>query len=160
MGQYYKIINITKKEVMEPLEFDNGMKLMEFSYTGNNLVLAMANLMKEGGRWFGDKVVVCGDYAEWCSEKEENDNTYNKALNEICKELGIHGKYNTCGERKYKKSLYDSSEEFTKISSKDCEYKKLRYIINDNTKEFVDNKHCPIEWAWHYTAKIKKKYLE
>ena len=41
MGQYYKVVNIDKKEYMYS---DGGIKLMEWSYNRNPLVL---NIMKK-----------------------------------------------------------------------------------------------------------------
>lgn len=58
MGQYYKVVNIDKKEYMYS---DGGIKLMEWSYNRNPLVL---NIMKKlANEWKGDRVFVVGDYA-------------------------------------------------------------------------------------------------
>ena len=58
MGQYYIAVNIDKKEYIEP---DCGVKLMEWSYNRNPLIL---NLMKKlANEWKGDRVFVVGDYA-------------------------------------------------------------------------------------------------
>ncbi|MFR6141800.1 MAG: hypothetical protein ACLUJM_03555 [Finegoldia sp.] len=37
MGQYYKIINLDKKEYLGSWSYNCGAKLMEFSYIGNDL---------------------------------------------------------------------------------------------------------------------------
>ena len=62
MGQYYKIVNVDRKEMLEPFDYGNGMKLMEWSWQGNPMVLAMMNLLY--CRWAGDRVYVIGEYAD------------------------------------------------------------------------------------------------
>ena len=58
MGQYYIVANIDKKEYMRS---NGGVKLMEWSYNRNPLVL---NLMKKlANEWKNDRVFVAGDYA-------------------------------------------------------------------------------------------------
>ena len=60
MGQYYRVINIDKKEQMTPHQYDQGAKLMEHSYLGNSFVGAVTSLLKK--EWKGDRVVWIGDY--------------------------------------------------------------------------------------------------
>lgn len=67
MGQYYKIINVDKKECITPWSYGSGAKLMEWSYivsdgTANAFVSAMIRLLSD--RWKGDRVYVVGDYAD------------------------------------------------------------------------------------------------
>lgn len=85
MGQYYKVVNIDKREYLHPHKFGAGLKLMEFSGQGNSIMqglailLAHANdrgggdlrcsdkgipeeLTKLVGSWAGDRIVVAGDY--------------------------------------------------------------------------------------------------
>ncbi len=62
MGQYYKPINIDTQEYLISFDYDNGLKLMEHSYIGNNFVSeVMILLMNE---WNGHKVIWGGDYAD------------------------------------------------------------------------------------------------
>lgn len=81
MGQYYVVANFDKKEYLHPHKWDNGMKLMEFSYFGNYLSTALLNLMK--GRWNGDRVYVVGDYADLSDPKEIWYSTAKALLEEI-----------------------------------------------------------------------------
>lgn len=60
MGQYWRIANLTKKEVLA--DKSEGMKLIEFCYTNNKKTVTMCNLLAT--RWKGDEVVVVGDYTE------------------------------------------------------------------------------------------------
>lgn len=60
MGQYWKIANLTKKEVLD--NGCEGIKLLEFCYTNSKRVITMCNLLAT--RWKGDEVVVVGDYTQ------------------------------------------------------------------------------------------------
>ena len=81
MGQYYKIVNINKKEYMSPADWGIGTKLMEFACPTYPSIAtsALAILLAEGnnrgggdlrsnhpiiGSWAYDRVVVIGDYAD------------------------------------------------------------------------------------------------
>ena len=79
MGQYFKVVNTTKKQVMIPHNFGSGAKLMEFSSDGMGIMQGLAILLADGnnrgggdlrsdnpiiGSWAGDNIVVTGDYAD------------------------------------------------------------------------------------------------
>lgn len=79
MGQYYKIVNIKKKQYIRPSTFGDGSKLMEFSMSANGVLAGLAILLADGngrgggdlhsendivGSWSGDNIVVAGDYAD------------------------------------------------------------------------------------------------
>ena len=61
MGQYYKAVNIDKREYLLPHSFNCGFKLMESCYVGNDFVNALTSLLS--GPWHGDQVMYIGDYA-------------------------------------------------------------------------------------------------
>jgi len=65
MGQYYKIVNFTKKEIIG----GRHGKLTEFCYSGVDAVRELLFLLSD--YWKGDEVYIVGDYAEY-------DSTYNK----------------------------------------------------------------------------------
>lgn len=85
MGQYYKIVNIDKKEYINPHDFGDGAKLMSFALSSMGVMSGLAILLADGngngggdlytdgldqfnwdivGRWAGDRIVIAGDYAE------------------------------------------------------------------------------------------------
>jgi hypothetical protein len=79
MGQYYKIVNIKKKQYISPHTFGDGSKLMEFSMSASGVLAGLAILLADGngrgggdlhsendiiGSWAGDNIVVAGDYAD------------------------------------------------------------------------------------------------
>lgn len=78
MGQYYVVINLTKKQFIHPHAFGDGCKLMEFGSSGRTMSALAVLLVNSNGRgggdldshrpivgsWAGDKIVIAGDYAE------------------------------------------------------------------------------------------------
>jgi len=76
MGQYYKAVNLDKKEWLYSHEYDNGLKLMEHSYIGNKFVQAVENLLIKGGAWYKNKIVWAGDYADGEEKDKEGENLY------------------------------------------------------------------------------------
>jgi len=95
VGQYYKIVNIKKKQYISPYIFGDGSKLMEFSMSANGILAGLAILLADGngrgggdlhsendivGSWAGDNIVVAGDYAdEGKFVKDVNRNLYSIA---------------------------------------------------------------------------------
>ena len=98
MGQYYKIVNIKKKQYITPHTFGDGSKLMEFSMSANGVLAGLAILLADGngrgggdlhsendivGSWAGDNIVVAGDYGEAGKfVKEPEQNLYEVASSE------------------------------------------------------------------------------
>ena len=79
MGQYYKIVNVKKKQYITPHTFGDGAKLMEFGMSANGVLAGLAILLADGngrgggdlnseneivGSWAGDNIVIAGDYAD------------------------------------------------------------------------------------------------
>ena len=99
MGQYYKIVNIKKKQYITPHTFGDGAKLMEFSMSASGVLAGLAILLADGngrgggdlhsendivGSWAGDNIVVAGDYADTGKFVKEPEQT----LYEICQAEG------------------------------------------------------------------------
>jgi len=98
MGQYYKIVNIKKKQYISPHTFGDGSKLMEFSMSANGVLAGLAILLADGngrgggdlhsendivGSWAGDNIVVAADYADAGKfVKEPEQNLYEVASSE------------------------------------------------------------------------------
>ena len=79
MGQYYRIVNLTKKQFINPWSFGDGAKLLEFGCSSTGTMTALAVLLADGnnrgggdlhsddpviGSWSGDSIVIAGDYAD------------------------------------------------------------------------------------------------
>lgn len=84
MGQYHKIVNIDKKQYVNPCTLGDGYKLLEFGFlgmgtmTGLAVLLACSNGRGWGdldsekeiiGSWAGDRIAIVGDY--WEREEAE-----------------------------------------------------------------------------------------
>ncbi len=88
MGQYYKIVNLDKKEFLHPHSFGDGLKLLEFGASGGGTMMGLAILLSDGngrgggdldsekplvGSWAGDRIVITGDYADENHFTSKND---------------------------------------------------------------------------------------
>jgi len=76
MGQYYKVVNLDKKEVVYP----SGSKLLEHGYLRNGDVGAVMALLKK--EWKGDRIAWIGDYYKSGSNPKV-DCAYKSELKEI-----------------------------------------------------------------------------
>lgn len=153
MGQYYVVVNIDKKEYMEA---ESGVKLMEWSYNRNSLIL---NLIKKlANEWKNDRVFVVGDYALSKDRIDEEIGITKKdydyeILKRIEKELGIYDKK----AGKYNETLYNFADKnFKKINLERLEDEEYKYIYNHNKKEFINLEHCPLAWLY----KEKNNYVQ
>ncbi len=104
MGQYYKIVNIKKKQYISPLTFGDGSKLMEFSMSANGVLAGLAILLADGngkgggdlnsnnpivGSWAGDNIVIAGDYADSGKWVKENDTNLYSVASEQGEDISI-----------------------------------------------------------------------
>lgn len=78
MGQYHKLVNLDKEEVVHPHDLGLGLKQYEHAGFEGSLsdalyLLVMSSpasgggdfpLTEVSGRWCGDRVIILGDYTE------------------------------------------------------------------------------------------------
>jgi hypothetical protein len=69
MGQYYRAVILAENEDiircwLDAFSYDNGQKLMEHSYIGNEYMLAVEHLLSPEGMFYKSRLVWAGDYAE------------------------------------------------------------------------------------------------
>lgn len=81
MGQYFIIVNKTKREYIHPHRFGDGLKLMEFGCSAQRTLTGLTLLLRQSseggggdfqgadpygclGRWAGDEITIVGDYDE------------------------------------------------------------------------------------------------
>ena len=142
MGQYYFIINVDKKQYLHAHKYDNGLKLMEWSWVGNRLSNKMAHLMKK--TWKGDRVYVVGDYAD-LEDYEGDSKNWHDTYARLVDEFGImDGDYKSHPDS-YSMFAY-AGKNFKHIyQSKQYANAKLdiRYIYNHATHQVIDLKECP-----------------
>ena len=107
MGQYYKFVNIDKKEICDRNR--HGYKLMEHSYVNNDYCNDILSLLSN--EWKGDRVIHVGDYAE----STDSSNTAN-IIENLSNELGINH------------TIYSYAEGFKNVVSKNNN--NIRYVYN------------------------------
>ena len=101
MGQYFLVVNTTKKEYLHPHRFGEGLKFMEFTLDGFGVMHGLAHLLAQSsdgvhmdnpeitGRWIGDHVVIVGDYDDsgiFDAAYESND--YNDISQAVIQHIG------------------------------------------------------------------------
>lgn len=134
MGQYYEIINITKKERIK--EENYCWKLMEFSYVGNVKVDQLWVALSD--EWKNNTVLVCGDYFS-----SEDDANCNPCAAEMERLAGVE-QGNLC--------------DFAGESYNECKFdtaKVPNYAVNPNTKQYVNRNHAQLE-DWYTEGNEKK----
>lgn len=140
MGQYYFFANFDKGEYIYPHEYDNGSKLMEFSYQGNNYMNALETLLKN--HWAGDRVVCIGDYID----EYYKDGPCPEFLQDLCYECGL-----TLDEKRdgYSYNLYSYVRDFFTNSYLNIPepFIPARYIYDTQRYIFYDCKNQPIQWS-------------
>lgn len=154
MGQYYRIINLDKKEYIKPYDYKVGAKLMESSFITNagetnDYMLALSNLIKT--HWKGDRVVMVGDYVNlYTIDDFEFNNTVKQFYKKICNSKEYQ-KLGVVNEDDTYYSLYDfidgNNFKNVKYIYDDILTNKTipQYLCNPKTKEYVDLRNLPIE---------------
>ena len=84
MGQYYLTVILAEKSDKEYVRtfldasmYQNGVKLVEHSYIGNNFMNVVENLIGPSGMFYKSRLVWAGDYAD-------NEPNSEKNLNNMC----------------------------------------------------------------------------
>ena len=102
MGQYFIVVNETKKEYLVPHDFGDGLKLMEFGASGGGTMTALTLLLRQSesaegiggdyhgdptnrmlGRWAGDQIAVIGDYCPSGMYEEAHDSYENVSIETV-----------------------------------------------------------------------------
>lgn len=132
MGQYYRFINIDKKQKCDR---NQGMlKLMEHSYLDDEYCDDILSLISN--EWKGDRILHVGDYAEG-----GDGTTTSELIHRIEKENNLN------------KNVYDWGEKFKEIEPRNVD-SKIRYIYNLNRKEYIDLEKQPIQRCFYENDKI------
>lgn len=123
MGQGYKALILGSQpngsaEIIrtwiDPHSYDNGYKLTEHSYIGNNFVGALEFLISPLGMFYKSRVVWSGDYAD--KEAGLDENLYEISSNEI------------------------NAEKLSRPLGRDVS--EYRYIVNHTTAQYVNKAMC------------------
>ncbi len=155
MGQYFNVVNLTKKELISPYDFDNGAKIMEHSWIGNEYVGVVLELLKPEKSWYKNKIVWSSDYMdeeEFLSEQCEFGETPPKDL--------VFSHYYYKGEA-YHTLFSFANQYFTKIKpakKKRYSYKTYKYLLNHDTKQYVNLDTLPAKKHTENYNGTKKVY--
>lgn len=68
MGQYHKVANLDKQQYLNPHQFGDGLKLMEFGCSSQGTLSALASMLivdrQQVSPWAGDRLTITGDYGD------------------------------------------------------------------------------------------------
>lgn len=135
MGQYYRFINLDKKQKCERSKY--MLKLTEHSYLGNKYCSDILSLLSN--KWKGDRVIHVGDYAEG------NDGTTTEEL------IATIEKENGLSKKEY--TVYDWGNTFEDVKP-EKDSSNIRYVYNLDKKEFVDLLKQPVQWLCYEENQI------
>jgi len=150
MGQYFRVVNTTKKQVMIPHKFGSGSKLMEFSSDSMGIMQGLAILLADGngrgggdlrsenpivGSWAGDNVVVTGDYSDegkFCDNPTKN--LYE--VSESFKDISFDVIEALCDNSWWRKDFFNEWEENNfEDYDEDRQAFKIKMFGNQNLKQ-------------------------
>lgn len=151
MGQYFKVVNLTKKQVISPRSFGAGIKIMEHSWTENNMMAFVEKAMSYNGavlngeniNWCNDKVVWVGDYS--------NGQFFFNLLQNECLFTNL---YEFVSDTEMQSKTGIIFEELVNINDEDfTSQERYKYIMNTTKGEYVNlyklPKPTPDAWIIH-----------
>ena len=124
MGQYYLVVNKTKREYLYPHLFNDGLKAVEILWNGNTLkALGVLLLKSDGGgggdlkaqndennpivgRWAGDDITIIGDY-DSSNLYTEADEYYTDISMHVINLLTDEGVFDVPGKNQWVKTIRD-----------------------------------------------------
>jgi len=150
MGQYYTPVFLSSKgEITHSFnshEYGNGLKLMEHSYLRNEFVNAVVNTAIALNKPV--RIVWAGDYADGEYNKELAKEIYDKLTDDEKQGMTLSQMkkvkdYALFGSMPNLYSLVRDKE--TNVPDADSKFNRLiRYIVNEDKKEFVDLWYLPL----------------
>lgn len=126
MGQYYKFMNIDKKQRCDRNK--HMLKLLEHSYIENEYCMDILSLLND--EWKGNRVLHVGDYAEGT-----DGTTTCKIIGQIEKDYELE------------KTVYHWQDTFEDIEPNKVN-QRIRYVYNLDKKEYIDLVKQPLQWIW------------
>ena len=163
MGQYYIAANIDKEECASSYDFDNGAKLMEHSWRGNNYVGFVEMLLMPGNSWHKNKIVWAGDYMDDCLFIEPSEINPDQFCDTNLYECACLYYTSIFSEEKIKPAILialsqlttgeDFLIDFSLSGQKDifgqsfCDicrsvFDEFTFLVNHTTKEYVNKSKC------------------
>lgn len=119
MGQYYAPVSLDKKQWIYSHTYQNGLKIMEHSYVGNDFVGAVERLLIPGGDWYKTRIIWAGDYAD-----EE-----------------VSGEFYKLDESGKPRTINSLAHQWDEVAPKPltwAEREKYPYLLNHSKKQYVN----------------------
>lgn len=164
MGQYYKPSNLTKRKWLYSHDIQTtykredgseytcgqGLKLMEHSYIGNQLMNAVEHLLMPTGAWHKNSIVWAGDYAdpenkerEFTIKIEHEDTitaeTKEEAIELFLENLSDLSDYCEIEEGEGGQNIYGMMEDDEKETADPTPVpKEFKYLTNHTKKLIID----------------------
>lgn len=142
MGQYYMPTLIAKDgtiSTLYPLEYYNGLKLMEHSYIGNNFVNAVCTQIWKNPM----KVAWIGDYSNIPWEGTYTKHISRDDFEKICHEVWGNEQGPLC--------IHPKPHRYLTMK------KRRGYLINHTTKEYVDLESYIEKNKWHEKSEYRRR---
>lgn len=141
MGQYYKAVNLDKREKLDQFQFGVGLKLMASCYVGNPFNDALTHLLAND--WHGDRVLFCGDYAWECKEGRPWEKTLRDLTDGDPYQVAesFRDRSGDFAAAKYDSPFVESAEE----RSGEVEAPTLRYVFNETLGVYYDRAEAPVD---------------
>lgn len=114
MGQYFRPVNVSKKEFLISHDYNSGSRIMEHSWMGNEFVRVVEDLLSPNGDWYRNRIVWAGDYMDYgvfLEDKEAYENLFER-----------------------------TEPEFKKIKPLRLSCANNRYLVNHTKREYLDKK--------------------
>lgn len=131
MGQYYKAIILSRGKIQNsfhPHQYDNGLKLMEHSYMGNNMMNAVERFLIDNP----SRLVWAGDYDS--EEDAQGRNLYSQESEAVDRDMTIRIAPTEGNQKNLPRGLYV-------LNNTKKEYYQRDYI------EKLNSRRIP-EWSW------------
>lgn len=146
MGQYHKIVNVDKKEYLDP---ECGLKLLEWGYLKNPMNLTLLDKLSRD--WKGDRVYVVGDYG---NSHDVSSSECAEIFSELEKELELCDK-----DGNVNNSIYCLADgKFKSVPLKeDLKAEDYRFIYNHNARQYIDLNHCVPRDSYYDFYRLQNK---
>lgn len=147
MGQYYECVNLDKGEVVDPSDYDDGIKLMEHSWRNHDTVNVVEKLLGPNGPWYKTRMVWAGDYMDEGLFIEDIAEKLKKEirLKELFENVECLRLINFAHRYFYTIRNTDVTKDET-----------LRYLVNHDQRVYMDISNLPLNHTWEEPRTGKK----
>lgn len=159
MGEYFRWVNFDKRQYLDDMMFQDGLKAAESSYVGSPKTEAVTALL--GTIWRGDLVAFTGEYyadVRGVTVPGRDDGLiriieYPLDYYDIDYEFEDVGGRLSCAEGKLGTAVVEDEEYGERLVERpyegpfDIEVEHFRYVINETKREYYDRERTACQWA-------------